>query len=95
MPGAPTTDDTEFGRRMTEFATKVRQDHNEILCIGIGHSAQVIKTLLMERVARMSRLSFGDDPWRLVILLAQWLFQLGVHYCIRSAGNDYRVAGSG
>ncbi|GKF54448.1 hypothetical protein Tco_0161358 [Tanacetum coccineum] len=28
--GAPTTDDTEFGRRMTKFATKVRQDTNEI-----------------------------------------------------------------
>ncbi|GJS30247.1 putative ribonuclease H-like domain-containing protein, partial [Tanacetum coccineum] len=26
MPGAPATDDTELGRRMTEFATRVRQD---------------------------------------------------------------------
>ncbi|GKA89096.1 hypothetical protein Tco_0810908 [Tanacetum coccineum] len=30
MPGAPATDDTELGRRMTEFATKVRQDTDEI-----------------------------------------------------------------
>ncbi|GJR26673.1 hypothetical protein Tco_1102905 [Tanacetum coccineum] len=30
MPGAPTTDDTELGRRMTEFTTRVRQDTNEI-----------------------------------------------------------------
>ncbi|GKF16277.1 hypothetical protein Tco_0061195, partial [Tanacetum coccineum] len=30
MPGAPATDDTELGRRMTEFATMVRQDTNEI-----------------------------------------------------------------
>ncbi|GJV14682.1 hypothetical protein Tco_1360005, partial [Tanacetum coccineum] len=30
MPGAPATDDTELGRRMTEFATRVRQDTNEI-----------------------------------------------------------------
>ncbi|GJY81967.1 hypothetical protein Tco_0494718 [Tanacetum coccineum] len=30
MPGAPATDDTEFGRWMTEFATMVRQDTNEI-----------------------------------------------------------------
>ncbi|GKB52712.1 hypothetical protein Tco_0903465 [Tanacetum coccineum] len=30
MPGAPTTDDTELGRRMTEFAIRVRQDTDEI-----------------------------------------------------------------
>ncbi|GJX47102.1 hypothetical protein Tco_0272292 [Tanacetum coccineum] len=30
MPGAPATDDTELGRRMTEFATMVRQDTDEI-----------------------------------------------------------------
>ncbi|GJV22684.1 hypothetical protein Tco_1375379 [Tanacetum coccineum] len=30
MPGAPATDDTELGRRMTEFATRVRQDTDEI-----------------------------------------------------------------
>ncbi|GKA60821.1 hypothetical protein Tco_0760228 [Tanacetum coccineum] len=30
MPGAPTTNDTELGRRMTEFTTRVRQDTYEI-----------------------------------------------------------------
>ncbi|GJS57595.1 putative reverse transcriptase domain-containing protein [Tanacetum coccineum] len=30
MPGEPVTDDTELGRRMTEFATRVRQDTDEI-----------------------------------------------------------------
>ncbi|GJY34745.1 hypothetical protein Tco_0419214 [Tanacetum coccineum] len=30
MPGAPATDDTEMGRRMIEFTTRVRQDTNEI-----------------------------------------------------------------
>ncbi|GKA70339.1 hypothetical protein Tco_0776403 [Tanacetum coccineum] len=30
MPGAPATDDTELGRWMTEFATRVRQDTYEI-----------------------------------------------------------------
>ncbi|GJW37260.1 hypothetical protein Tco_0060180 [Tanacetum coccineum] len=30
MPGAPPTDDTELGRRMTEFTTRVRQDTDEI-----------------------------------------------------------------
>ncbi|GKF79685.1 hypothetical protein Tco_0235253 [Tanacetum coccineum] len=30
MPGAPATDDTELGRRMTEFTTRVKQDTDEI-----------------------------------------------------------------
>ncbi|GKF61135.1 hypothetical protein Tco_0181189, partial [Tanacetum coccineum] len=30
MPGAPTTDDTEMGRRMIKFTTRVRQDIDEI-----------------------------------------------------------------
>ncbi|GJY90768.1 hypothetical protein Tco_0505964 [Tanacetum coccineum] len=30
MPGAPTTDDTELGRRMIDFVTAVRQDTNEV-----------------------------------------------------------------
>ncbi|GKD77061.1 hypothetical protein Tco_1339682, partial [Tanacetum coccineum] len=30
MPKAPSTDDTELGRWMTEFATRVRQDTDEI-----------------------------------------------------------------
>ncbi|GJW37986.1 hypothetical protein Tco_0060906 [Tanacetum coccineum] len=30
MLGAPATDDTELGRRMTKFSTRVRQDTNEI-----------------------------------------------------------------
>ncbi|GKF16502.1 hypothetical protein Tco_0061420, partial [Tanacetum coccineum] len=30
IPGAPATDDTELGRRMTEFTTRVRQDIDEI-----------------------------------------------------------------
>ncbi|GKE92421.1 hypothetical protein Tco_1573516 [Tanacetum coccineum] len=30
MPEAPATDDTELGRQMTEFSTRVRQDTDEI-----------------------------------------------------------------
>ncbi|GKE36216.1 hypothetical protein Tco_1459621 [Tanacetum coccineum] len=30
MPGVPATDDTELGRRMTEFTIRVRQDTDEI-----------------------------------------------------------------
>ncbi|GKG57919.1 hypothetical protein Tco_0589530, partial [Tanacetum coccineum] len=29
MPGAPTIDDTELGRRMIEFSTRVREDTDE------------------------------------------------------------------
>ncbi|GJY15953.1 copia protein [Tanacetum coccineum] len=34
MPGAPATDDTEMGQRMTEFTTRVRQDKDEIYTRG-------------------------------------------------------------
>ncbi|GKC41695.1 hypothetical protein Tco_1059417, partial [Tanacetum coccineum] len=34
MPGAPTTDDTEMGRWMTEFTTRVSQDTDEIYTRG-------------------------------------------------------------
>ncbi|GKG63217.1 hypothetical protein Tco_0638864, partial [Tanacetum coccineum] len=30
MPGAPVTDETDLGRRMIEFTTRVRQDTYEI-----------------------------------------------------------------
>ncbi|GKG57969.1 hypothetical protein Tco_0589580, partial [Tanacetum coccineum] len=30
MPGAPATDETELGRRVTDLVTTVRQDTNEI-----------------------------------------------------------------
>ncbi|GKF14363.1 hypothetical protein Tco_0055825, partial [Tanacetum coccineum] len=46
MSGAPATDDTELGRRMTEFTTRVRR-------------AYARTTLLMEREARMSREAWG------------------------------------
>ncbi|GJR07768.1 reverse transcriptase domain-containing protein [Tanacetum coccineum] len=34
MPGAPATDDTELGRRMTKFTTRFRQDTDEIYTRG-------------------------------------------------------------
>ncbi|GKF79288.1 hypothetical protein Tco_0234856 [Tanacetum coccineum] len=33
MPGAPTTDDIELGRRMTKFVTRFKQDTDEIYVI--------------------------------------------------------------
>ncbi|GKD92931.1 hypothetical protein Tco_1372768 [Tanacetum coccineum] len=33
IPGAPTTDDTELGRRMIEFSTRVRQDTDEVMSL--------------------------------------------------------------
>ncbi|GKE59778.1 hypothetical protein Tco_1510145, partial [Tanacetum coccineum] len=46
MPGAPTTNDTELGRRMTKFATRDRRAHART-------------SLLMKREARMSREAWG------------------------------------
>ncbi|GJV65629.1 hypothetical protein Tco_1476457 [Tanacetum coccineum] len=52
MLGAPTTDDTELGRRMTEFATRVRD-----------RRAHARTTLLIEREARMSREAWGRSMY--------------------------------
>ncbi|GJY80303.1 putative reverse transcriptase domain-containing protein [Tanacetum coccineum] len=48
MQGAPATDDTELGRWLTEFATRVRDRH-----------AYARTAILMEREARMSREAWG------------------------------------
>ncbi|GJU19899.1 hypothetical protein Tco_1153241 [Tanacetum coccineum] len=48
MSVAPATNDTELGRRMTEFTTRVRD-----------RRAHARTTLLMEREARMSREAWG------------------------------------
>ncbi|GJY05405.1 hypothetical protein Tco_0371345 [Tanacetum coccineum] len=48
MLGAPATDDTELGRQMTEFTTRVRD-----------RRAHARTTLLMEREARMSQEAWG------------------------------------
>ncbi|GJS20469.1 hypothetical protein Tco_0449101 [Tanacetum coccineum] len=48
MLGAPTTDDTELGRRMTEFATMVRQDTYEIY--GRLDEAQYARAVLSGRL---------------------------------------------
>ncbi|GKA32838.1 hypothetical protein Tco_0719205 [Tanacetum coccineum] len=55
MLGASATDDTELGRWMTEFSTRVRQDTDEIYV----RRAHARITLLMEREARMSRDAWG------------------------------------
>ncbi|GKD70577.1 hypothetical protein Tco_1324667, partial [Tanacetum coccineum] len=57
MLGAPATDDIELGRRMTEFATRVRQDTDEIYVRDRHTHART--TLLMEREARMYREAWG------------------------------------
>ncbi|GKA52993.1 hypothetical protein Tco_0746308 [Tanacetum coccineum] len=51
MPGAPATDDTELGRRMTNFVTTFRQDTDEIY--GRLDDAQDDGLLMSE--ARLSR----------------------------------------
>ncbi|GKD35983.1 hypothetical protein Tco_1251492 [Tanacetum coccineum] len=57
MPGAPATDDTELGRQMTDFATMVRQDTDEIYVR--DRHAHARTALLMEREGRMSREAWG------------------------------------
>ncbi|GJW11994.1 hypothetical protein Tco_1577821 [Tanacetum coccineum] len=71
MPGAPATDDTELGRRMTEFATRVRQDTDEqterqlmagrLNMLYRDRRTHARTTLLMEREARMSREAWGQS----------------------------------
>ncbi|GKF16305.1 hypothetical protein Tco_0061223, partial [Tanacetum coccineum] len=103
MPRAPATDDTELGRRMTEFATKVRKDTDEIY-VRLDDE-QTERKLMRKRLGYLERL--GDDPWTLVILHVQRLCQC-VQSCwhrtagsdlarleVGSAGSDYRVTGSG
>ncbi|GKE83878.1 hypothetical protein Tco_1557620 [Tanacetum coccineum] len=77
MPGAP-CDNTELGRRMTEFATLVRQDTDEIYTRLDDERAHACTALLMEREARMSA---GSD-YRVA----------GSE--LQETDGDYRVAGS-
>ncbi|GJU13261.1 hypothetical protein Tco_1135657 [Tanacetum coccineum] len=53
MPGAPATDDTELGQRMTKFATMVRQDTNEIY--GRLDEAQDARAVLSGRLNLLQR----------------------------------------
>ncbi|GJW59990.1 hypothetical protein Tco_0109325 [Tanacetum coccineum] len=53
MPGAPATDDTELGRQMTEFATRVRQDTDEIY--GRLNEAQDARAVLSGRLNLLQR----------------------------------------
>ncbi|GKF13381.1 hypothetical protein Tco_0054843, partial [Tanacetum coccineum] len=71
MPGAPATDDTELGRRMTEFTTRVRQDTYEIYTrlddeqserqLMAGRLNMLYRDRLMEAEARMSREAWGQS----------------------------------
>ncbi|GJS32215.1 reverse transcriptase domain-containing protein [Tanacetum coccineum] len=61
MPGAPATDDTELDRQMIEFATRVRQDTNEIYD-RLQH-ARYQALQMREGFGFFERL--GDDPWTL------------------------------
>ncbi|GKF38920.1 hypothetical protein Tco_0118981, partial [Tanacetum coccineum] len=57
MLGAPVTDDTELGQRMTEFITRVRQDTNEIYTRDRRAHARTARP--MEAKAMMSREAWG------------------------------------
>ncbi|GJX51945.1 hypothetical protein Tco_0280314 [Tanacetum coccineum] len=53
MPGAPMTDETELGRRLTDFATTVRQDTDEIY--GRLDDAQDDRSLMSGRLNMLFR----------------------------------------
>ncbi|GJR14851.1 hypothetical protein Tco_0797503 [Tanacetum coccineum] len=53
MPGAPATDETELGRRLTYFVTTVRQDTNEIY--GRLDDAQDDRSLMSDRLNMLIR----------------------------------------
>ncbi|GJX98852.1 hypothetical protein Tco_0355871 [Tanacetum coccineum] len=57
MLGVPATDDTEMGRRMTKFTTRVRQDTNEIYTRDWHAHARTAR--LIEAEAKMSREAWG------------------------------------
>ncbi|GJY28788.1 hypothetical protein Tco_0404555 [Tanacetum coccineum] len=109
MPGTPATNDTELGRWMTEFATRVRQDTYEIY---MRLDDEQTERLLM--AGRLNMLYKDRRAHAYTALLMEkearmsreaWgrsmdasdLARLEVmsYYCIGSAGSDYRVAGSG
>nr|GEV21797.1 putative reverse transcriptase domain-containing protein [Tanacetum cinerariifolium] len=60
MPGAPATDDTELGRRMTDFTNTVRQDTDEIY--GRLDDAQDDRSLIYGQVNMMYR-DRRDRAW--------------------------------
>ncbi|GJR00642.1 hypothetical protein Tco_0523626 [Tanacetum coccineum] len=77
--GAPATDDTELGQRMTEFATRVRQDTNDIY---VRLDDEQTERQLM--AGRLNMLYRDRRAHARTALLME-----------REARIDYRVAGSG
>ncbi|GKC88850.1 hypothetical protein Tco_1149499 [Tanacetum coccineum] len=69
MPGAPATDDTELGRRMTNFFTTVRQDTDEIY--GRLDEAQDARAMLSGRSMDASDTSCYEVRALRTIVLAQ------------------------
>ncbi|GJS17530.1 hypothetical protein Tco_0412002 [Tanacetum coccineum] len=49
LGGAPATDDTELGRRITEFATRVRQDTDDIYAADCKRQATITELLAADR----------------------------------------------
>ncbi|GJT79901.1 hypothetical protein Tco_1054243 [Tanacetum coccineum] len=66
--GAPVGTDTELGRHMTAFETRVRQDTDEVYTRDRRAHARTAR--LMETEARMSRDDLGDDSNGCDVILA-------------------------
>ncbi|GJV06817.1 hypothetical protein Tco_1344473 [Tanacetum coccineum] len=66
MPGARTTDDTELGRQMTEFSTRVRQDTNGIYVR--LNDEQTERQLMAGRLNMLYRDRHASDLARLEVM---------------------------
>ncbi|GJT31764.1 putative ribonuclease H-like domain-containing protein [Tanacetum coccineum] len=66
MPGAPETDETELGRRMTNFVTTVRHDTNEIYDVsrGLGRSIDASDLACSELMSRTTVIGSAADRRR-------------------------------
>ncbi|GKE24656.1 hypothetical protein Tco_1436168 [Tanacetum coccineum] len=85
MSGAPATDDTELGRRMTEFTTRVRQDTDEI------YTRLDDKQTERQLIAGRLNMLYKDrrSHAHTCLLIKREARIIGL------ASSDYRVAGSG
>ncbi|GKD56407.1 hypothetical protein Tco_1289794, partial [Tanacetum coccineum] len=93
MPGAAVTDDIELGRRMTGFATRVRQDTNEIY-VRLDDE-QTERQLLASRLNMMYRDRRAHACTTLLMEREARIDYRIAGYGPQETGGDYRVVGSG
>ncbi|GKD87137.1 hypothetical protein Tco_1358291 [Tanacetum coccineum] len=98
MPRAPGTDDTELGRRMIEFTTRVRQDTNEIYTRLDDENSE--RQLMASRLNMLYRDRRAHARTARLIEAEARISTVGSDYRATSSkpqetGDDYRDAGGG